>query len=112
MMHYPTKRVLWLLSTVLAVGSTFTLPPLSFAEDQSSGSNQPIDDTWITTKVKAELAVAKGVKATEISVTTVNSVVTLTGVVDTKAQVDKAIAVAKSVKGVKSVDSSALKVKD
>lgn len=112
MIYYPNKRVLWVLSTVLVLGSTFILSYSSFAQDQTTESNQPIDDTWTTTKVKAELVAAKGVKATDVSVTTVNGVVTLSGNVDTSAQVEKAIAVAKSVKGVKSVDSSALKVHD
>jgi len=79
------------------------------AADQKS--EQPVSDTWITTKVKAELATTDGVKSTDISVETTNGVVTLIGVQDSKTSVDKAIAVARSIKGVKDVDSSGLKTR-
>lgn len=72
-------------------------------------SNQPGSDTWITTKVKTELATTDGVTSTDISVKTVNGVVTLTGVQPSDIAVQKAVAAAKSIKGVKQVDSSGLK---
>ena len=75
-------------------------------------SDQPGTDTWITTKVKAELMATKGIPSTDISVTTVNGVVTLSGVVDTKAQISHSISVAKAVKGVQRVDAAALKSKN
>jgi hyperosmotically inducible protein len=75
----------------------------------TNGSNQPGSDTWITTKVKGELATTGGVHSTDISVKTVNGVVTLTGNVPTDTEVKKAVAAARSVKGVKDVDSSGLK---
>ena len=88
----------------------------TFAADQattsSAQSEQPVTDTWITTKVKAELATTEGIKSTEISVTTKNGLVTLSGVVNAKAQVQKAVAVARAVKGVHEVDSSALMSRD
>ena len=74
-------------------------------------SNQPGSDTWITTKVKAELATTEGVPSTDISVKTVNGVVTLTGVLASDVTVEKAIAATKSLKGVKQVDASGLKSK-
>lgn len=79
--------------------------------DGTSESDQPVTDTWITTKVKAELALIDGVKSTDISVKTVDGVVTLTGVLDSDTAVKKAEAGAQSVKGVKEVDSSGLKSK-
>lgn len=72
-------------------------------------SEQPVSDTWITTKVKADLATTEGVKSTDISVETTNGIVTLIGVLESKTAVEKAIAVAKAIKGVKSVDSAGLK---
>lgn len=80
-------------------------------DSMNNDSEQPVTDTWITTKVKSELATTDGVKSMDIDVTTVNGVVTLTGVLATDIAVDKAVAAAKSVKGVTSVDSSGLKVK-
>ena len=74
-------------------------------------SETPITDTWITTKVKADLLVTEEVKGLDINVSTTNGVVTLAGVLDSQAQRDKAIAVTKAIKGVKSVESKALKLK-
>ncbi|HZP64885.1 MAG TPA: BON domain-containing protein [Rudaea sp.] len=82
------------------------------ADTSANSSQQPVTDTWITTKVKAELATTKGIKSGEISVTTKNGLVTLSGVVDSKAQMQKAVAVAKGIKGVRQVDSSALTSRD
>ena len=72
-------------------------------------SGQPVTDSWITTKVKSELATTKDVSSMKISVDTVDGVVFLTGVVDDAASADKAAAAAKTVKGVKKVDSTGLK---
>lgn len=73
-------------------------------------SNEPVTDSWITTKVKADLLTSSNVPGTKVDVTTVNGVVTLKGNVATKAEHDKAVTTAKGIKGVKSVDASALKV--
>lgn len=104
-----TIRIL-ALGLVLAAGSTGA----AFAQTAASSNSmkqesaQPGTDTWITTKVKAELMATKGIPSTDITVTTVNGNVTLSGMVDTKAQAQKAIAVAQTVKGVHKVDSTAL----
>ena len=71
-------------------------------------SDQPVSDTWITTKVKADMMADKDVSASDITVETVNGVVKLSGHVDTKAQEDKAVALTKGIKGVKKVDSTGL----
>ena len=60
-------------------------------------------DTWITTKVKSDLAIEKDVDATDIGVHTYQGVVTLSGDVDNQAEADKAVRVATEIKGVKSV---------
>jgi hyperosmotically inducible protein len=108
-----------LLTTTLGLALAFAATDAMLAAQpkmtpaaQETTSDQPGTDTWITTKVKAELMTTKGIPSTDISVTTTNGVVTLSGMVDTKAQVQKSIAVAKAVKGVQRVDSSALKSKD
>ena len=88
---------------VFAAGATDT---------SSKSSQQPVTDTWITTKVKSELATTEGIKSGDISVTTKNGLVTLSGVVSSKAQLQKAVAVTKSVKGVHNVDSTALSSRD
>ncbi|HEV2623429.1 MAG TPA: BON domain-containing protein [Frateuria sp.] len=85
---------------------------------QSSGSMQSsnqtvpgkVDDAWITTKVKSELATTKHVHATDISVDTTDGVVRLTGTVGSKKEKSRAVHVARKVKGVKSVDATGLTV--
>lgn len=84
--------------------------PAQAAEAEEEDSTQPVNDTWITTKVKADLMATSDVPGTEINVETVNGTVKLSGAVDSKAKADKAVAVAKKIKGVKSVDASALTV--
>ena len=60
-------------------------------------------DSAITTKVKAQLLVAKGVPSTSISVDTYEGRVQLSGTVDSKEQVSAAGKVAAAVSGVRSV---------
>ena len=102
------------LATALGLGA-FAAPTLAQTMptgDHSATLGQAGSDTWITTKVKTELATTKGVSSTDVSVKTVDGVVTLTGVLPTKLAVKKAIAAAKSIKGVRDVDASGLKSKD
>jgi hyperosmotically inducible protein len=107
-----------LLVTALGVALTIGTAGIALAADNDTSgvsqdkSAQPGTDTWITTKVKAELMATKGIPSTDISVTTTNGLVTLSGVVDNKAQVQKSVAVAKSIKGVQTVDSSALSARN
>lgn len=61
------------------------------------------DDAAITAKVKAALLQAKGVKSTDISVTTTKGVVLLSGFVDDANQVNRAGQVATGVGGVREV---------
>ncbi len=69
----------------------------------SRRSDQPVDDTWITTKVKAKMVEDKQVSATNIHVKTVNGVVELTGTAKSMDESSQAASLARSVEGVKSV---------
>jgi osmotically-inducible protein OsmY len=62
-----------------------------------------IDDTTITTTVKAKLAAEKGTTLTRVQVDTDRGVVQLSGVVETAADKAKAEQIARSVSGVKAV---------
>lgn len=73
-------------------------------------SAQPVDDTWITTKVKSSLLADTAVAGTRIDVDTVNGVVFLTGTAGSQAQVDAAKKLAAGIQGVSKVDASKLKV--
>jgi hyperosmotically inducible periplasmic protein len=77
----------------------------------NEASAQPVGDSWITTKVKADLLATEATKGLDINVTTTNGVVTLSGKLDSKAEVDRAVALARGIKGVKSVDATTLTVK-
>ena len=92
-------------------GATFVQAQQVVVPDTVNESDQPVTDTWITTKVKTELLADTAVKGTDINVSTTDGVVTLAGVLDSKAAVDQAIKIAKGTKGVKSVDTQALKVR-
>lgn len=71
------------------------------SERQSTGAY--MDDSWITTKVKAEIFNEPSLKVTQINVETYKNVVQLSGFVDSTADMNKAVAIARSVKGVSSV---------
>lgn len=73
-------------------------------------SDQPIDDTWITTKVKSSLLADSDVSGLDIEVETVNGVVTLTGQVDEQAQIDRATEIARDIEGVTEVRTAAVTV--
>jgi hyperosmotically inducible protein len=66
-------------------------------------AGQNIDDTTITTTVKAKLAADKGSTLTRVQVDTNRGVVQLTGVVQSAADRTHAAEVARSVSGVRSV---------
>jgi hyperosmotically inducible periplasmic protein len=87
-------------------------PADTMSQTPSSNETVPgkVDDTWITTKVKSKLAAAKGVKASDISVSTTDGVVTLTGNATSAKEKTRAEHLAKQIKGVKSVDGSGLTV--
>ena len=63
-------------------------------------------DTAITTKVKSEFLLTKGIPSTAISVETYEGTVQLSGFVDSKEQIASAVKVTKSVSGVKSVQNN------
>lgn len=86
------------------------MPPADQSATAQKDSEQPLDDTMITTKVKAEMLAAKDVAGMKIEVKTVNGVVSLSGDVHSQAEADRAAEVARRVKGVTSVDASGLKV--
>jgi hyperosmotically inducible protein len=100
------------VAAALALGSQIAVAN-EHSEDaaKSPDSEQPVTDTWITTKVKSTLLATEGVAGSDINVTTVDGVVTLAGVLDTQASVDKAIEVTRGIEGVVSVDTRALKTR-
>lgn len=70
---------------------------------QKSSTGEYIDDSVITTKVKAAIFNEPALKASQINVETFKGEVQLSGFVESEADISKAVAVTKSVKGVTSV---------
>ncbi|WP_413436746.1 BON domain-containing protein [Sulfuriferula sp. GW1] len=62
-----------------------------------------IDDSVITTKVKAALFKEPTLKSTEINVETFKGVVQLSGFVNSQADINRAVEVTRKVEGVRSV---------
>jgi len=73
------------------------------ATDKKESTGEYIDDTAITTKVKAALVEDDDLKASEIQVETFKGVVQLSGFVANSNHVSKATKVVREVAGVKSV---------
>ena len=82
-----------LLATLLGCASTA----------KQEGTGEYVDDTVITTKVKAAIFAEPTLKSAEINVETFKGVVQLSGFVADAADVPKAGSVARGVNGVKSV---------
>ena len=82
-----------MLSTVVGCASTPT--------HESTG--QYIDDSAITTEVKAAILKEPTLKVAEINVETYKGIVQLTGFVSSPDAIAKAVSVARGVNGVKSV---------
>jgi osmotically-inducible protein OsmY len=70
---------------------------------KQEGTGEYIDDTVITTKVKAAIFNEPGLKSAEINVETFKGVVQLSGFVSSQANVSKAVELARGVRGVQSV---------
>lgn len=96
------------LGLLAGAGQAFAADPPTKASKMES--EEPVTDTWITTKVKSDLLATKDVSGTDIKVETSNGLVSLSGSVATQAEHDKAVEVAKAIKGVKKVDAMHLKV--
>lgn len=70
---------------------------------KTEGTGEYVDDSVVTTKVKAALINDPDVSAAEVNVETFKGVVQLSGFVNSRADMNKAIEIARGIKGVKSV---------
>ena len=71
----------------------------------SEGTGEYVDDTVITTKVKAAILNEPSLKVAQINVETFKGTVQLSGFVSSQANINKAVEVARGVGGVKSVSN-------
>ena len=86
---------------ILAIAFVSALGCAGSATKESTG--EYIDDTWITTKVKAALVDDPVVKAREVNVETFKGVVQLSGFVSSREAMNQAVRVTSGIKGVTSV---------
>lgn len=90
----------------IAVAVTLAISTGTFAADGTSkheSAGAYVDDSVITTKVKAAVLQEPTLKSAEINVETYKGVVQLTGFVSSRASINKATEIARSIKGVASV---------
>jgi osmotically-inducible protein OsmY len=90
------------ISIVIATAALATLLGCA-ATPTREGTGEYIDDTVITTKVKAAIFAEPTLKSTEINVETFKGVVQLSGFVSSEADTQKAVEVTRKIKGVESV---------
>ena len=81
----------------------FTLVTGCASTPSQHSVGEVIDDTVITTKIKAALVNDPALKATEINVETYKGVVQLSGFVNERGDIAKAGTLARSIEGVQSV---------
>jgi osmotically-inducible protein OsmY len=103
-MKQPTSYppILFLAATLMAGSGLLSVAGCASTETKS-GTGEYIDDTVITTKVKAAILNDPDLKVSEINVETFKGVVQLSGFVSSQADIDRAVAVARDVGGVQSV---------
>ena len=70
---------------------------------KQEGTGEYVDDTVITTKVKAAIFEDANLKVAEINVETFKGAVQLSGFVNSQASINKAVELTRNIKGVKSV---------
>jgi osmotically-inducible protein OsmY len=98
------KRNMFISCLVLIVLVGTFVACASTAKQESTG--EYVDDSVITTKVKALLAQDDFLKSFKISVETYKGTVQLSGFVNSQDAVNKAGQIARSVKGVRSVKNN------
>jgi hyperosmotically inducible protein len=104
------KQLKYLSSMVFAFVFMTMLGCASTSTHQATG--EYIDDSVITTKVKAAVLNEPSLKSAEVNVETFKGEVQLSGYVSSEADIAKATEVATSIKGVKSIKNDMrLKVK-
>lgn len=96
-----TRRI----STILVATAFAALAGCGSTPTQES-TGQYLDDSVITTKVKAALLNDPEIKSTEINVETYKGVVQLSGFVSSQAMVNKAVENTRVVPGVVSVNNA------
>ena len=105
-----TALTLTMAGGAFAQTTQATQSPMVLAAGEVTEMKQDTSDTWITTKVKADLLTEKGIPGGDIKVETNQGVVSLSSDVKvTDSQKERAVAITKAIKGVKDVSAAGLK---
>ncbi len=97
------KRFLMTILFVFAFAGFFITSETSFTRDAYAVDTSYLEDSYITSKVKASFLATEGLESRRIFVETNSGVVLLTGQVANETQRQLAEALAKNIEGVKSV---------
>jgi len=100
-------KLIRIVQLVVCIG-LFTAFMGCAATQKHESTGQYVDDSVITTKVKAAIFKEDSLKTLQINVKTYKAVVQLSGFVDSAQSVEKAADVARRVEGVASVENSLL----
>jgi osmotically-inducible protein OsmY len=106
MKNVKVKALIFVAVCVLGAGPAVSLAANAEPPTAAQKTGDYIEDSALTTKVKAALLTEKNLKSLPISVESTEGVVTLSGKVVSSAQIDQAVDVAKHVKGVKDVHNA------
>ena len=95
------NRLHFLRGTILAGLVAATVGCASSPTQEGTG--EYLDDTWITTRIKAAMFNESTLKSAEINVETFKGEVQLSGFVNSAEDIRKAVELARSTRGVKNV---------
>jgi hyperosmotically inducible protein len=95
------KQIKYFSAFIMAFALLFSLGCASTVTKEGTG--EYIDDSVITTKVKAAIFNEPTLKSVEINVETFKGIVQLSGFVNSLEEINKASEVASSIKGVQSI---------
>ena len=95
------KQLKYFSAFFMALALLFSMGCASTSTQEGTG--EYIDDSVITTKVKAAIFNEPTLKSAEINVETFKGVVQLSGFIVSTSDMDKAVKIARGVKGVTSV---------
>ena len=97
------KRVFQMLLSAALLSFVLGCAGTGHKETNKETTGEYVDDSWITSKVKAAFVKDKTLKASEINVETFKGTVQLSGFVSDPGDVNHAADVARDIKGVTSV---------
>ena len=92
--------------SAIALALSLSLLGACASTSRSEGTGEYVDDTVITTRVKAAVLNEPSLKSSEINVETFKGRVQLSGFVSSRGDIDKAVSLARNISGVSSVTNN------